>query len=231
MGTLYTCSHRGAIPELTSIPEALTQDPLQTPLQAAPFQITENDITYTITPRFNYRLSGLVVSKRDHDTGLITSLHRRWQDHLNTADICLIWGENVKIDLTPFEFSSGQFTCFYKTKDRAAWETFDGDRLSNNHLLVQDDYLKRKIAELNIGDTITLTGWLSDYLNHETGSHRKTSIVRTDTGNGACETIWVTDIERLYAHQDPWHQAFLTAVALMVLSTLVWLWGTGTGRF
>lgn len=230
VGTLFSCSQRGSLPQLTNPPPALFSDPLQLPINKKPFQVTEEDIQYTITPKFDYQLSGLIVSKRDHNTGLLTSLHRRWKDHLNTADICLIWGENIQTDLTLFEFSSGQFTCFYKTNSRDNLKYFDGNRLSNNHLILQDDYLRKQIARLNIGDVVTLKGWLADYRNETTGGERKTSTIRTDTGNGACETIWVTDVERLISYTDPWHQAFLACCALLALSIIAWFWAVGSGR-
>lgn len=137
----------------------------------------------------------------------------------------------MNINLADFEFWNRQFTCFYQTHDHDAFETFDGDRLSNNHLLVQDNYLKKQIARLNPGDIITLTGWLADYKNHETGSQRHTSTIRTDTGNGACETIWITDVERLQAYTDPWHRNFLFSVCLLAFSIMGWFWGVGTGRY
>lgn len=232
VATCYSCSQRGALPQLVDPPSALYKDPLQTPLKSKPpFDVKENGITYIITPHFNYTLSGMIVSKKDHDSGLITSLHRRWKDYLNTADICLIWGKNLDINLADFEFWNRQFTCFYQTYDREALKTFDGQRLSNNHLLVQDDYLRKQILRLNVGDVVTLRGWLSDYKNLETGGKRTTSTIRTDTGNGACETIWVTDVERLQAHIDPWHRAYLSCVAMLVFSILFWFWGVGTGRY
>lgn len=51
-------------------------------------------------------------------------LHGRWNDHLNVAGFCVVWGHNTGIDLQAFDFCSGQFTCFFRTDDPTAWRSF-----------------------------------------------------------------------------------------------------------
>jgi hypothetical protein len=45
------------------------------------------------------------------------------------------------------------------------------------------------------GDHIRLKGMLVTYSNPANGFFRGTSTTRNDTGNGACETIFITDFE------------------------------------
>ena len=45
------------------------------------------------------------------------------------------------------------------------------------------------------GDQVRLRGVLAEYRNPQNGFFRSTSTTRDDTGNGACETIYVTDFE------------------------------------
>ena len=69
------------------------------------------------------------------------------------------------------------------------------DQLSNNHVLIDDELIKTKLMSSEPGDQIWLKGYLAEYSNPANGFHRSTSTNRTDTGNGACETIYVTDFE------------------------------------
>jgi hypothetical protein len=43
------------------------------------------------------------------------------------------------------------------------------------------------------GDHIRLKGVLAKYANKDSGFNRGTSITREDTGNGACETIYLNE--------------------------------------
>ena len=45
------------------------------------------------------------------------------------------------------------------------------------------------------GDYIRFKGLLASYQNPGNGFSRGTSTVRTDTGNGACETVYLSEFE------------------------------------
>ncbi|TNF88303.1 MAG: hypothetical protein EP301_05205, partial [Gammaproteobacteria bacterium] len=182
------------VADLAILPE-LGQEPVQDTLVVEAFEVHLNDVVYQVEPKYAYDLHGLVVSYQHHDGERM--LHRRWNDHLNVADLCVVWGANAsQLDLNEFEFWNGQFTCFVKTGDRAAWRAFDETGLSNNHLLTEDPYLRQMIEKVRIGDQIRIRGWLAGYRNQH-GFSRGTSTTRTDRGNGACETIYVRDFQIL----------------------------------
>ncbi len=133
-------------------------------------------------------------------------LHKRWNDHLNAADICVVWSNTAfDLNLNDYSFWNGQFTCNIKTADSGAWARFDMHQLSNNHLLSSDKVIRNKIKDISVGDQIYIKGWLSEYAS-EGGSKRGTSITREDSGNGACETIFVTEFDILRASQNPWRK-------------------------
>jgi len=68
-------------------------------------------------------------------------------------------------------------------------------QLSNNHLLTDDPEVKRALMAAEPGDHIRLKGVLATYANPGNGFERGTSITRTDTGNGACETVYLQDFD------------------------------------
>lgn len=199
---LVSCWNRNNFPQAISLNEAAQGPPLQTATDAAPFSVTTNDTDYLIEPRYRYDLHGVVVSYGHHDGNY--SLHRLWNDHLNVADICIVWGDNANgVDLNRFSFRNGKFTCNYSTSDPVAWERFREDQISNNHLLTEDEGLRARIGDVRIGDQVRVRGWLASYSNDD-GFKRGTSTTREDSGNGACETLYVS---RTSGSSNPWTMA------------------------
>lgn len=193
---------------------ALLQEPLQTPTDKAAFAVTAGDIRYQIQPLYEYDLYGLIVSYRHHDGDY--ALHKLWNDHLNVADVCVVWQQNATdAHLHHLDFWNGQFTCNVKTSNQAAWDSFQMNQLSNNHLLSVDNAVRDKLNDIRIGDQIHIKGWLASYTNDQGGS-RGSSTTRDDTGNGACETIFVQSVDILSQYHNRWR-------ALMVLSLLVFI--------
>ena len=173
-----------------------------------------NQVLYQVQPLYDYSLYGLVVSYSHHDGD--SMLHKLWNDHLNTADVCVVWSHTAfDLNLNDYSFWNGQFTCNIKTSDSAAWARFDMTQLSNNHLLSDDKLIRDQINDISVGDQIYIKGWLSEYAS-EGGSKRGTSITRNDTGNGACETIFVTEFDILRSSPNPWRK-------LMYLSLMLFL--------
>jgi hypothetical protein len=144
-------------------------------------------------------------------------------DSVDLKDLCVIWGNNITDDnFHKFSFWSDPWTCWYRTEDRQALEDFYGNQLSNNHLISNNDRALETIRNAHIGDQIHLKGMLVNYSDASNpGWTRETSTVRTDTGNGACEVVFVDQIKILKAANTGWWQ-------VRNLSRLV-LWITGIG--
>ncbi len=213
------------------LPREVLEEPVQGPVGERQFQINFRDVDYQIHRKYSYEIVGMVVSYRQHDGD--TGLHRRWNDHVNVADLCVVWGKNLQgVDLNQFEFFNGEFTCNFSTRDAQAWAQFVPEQLSNNHLITDWAELRDRIADVRVGDLIRVRGHLVHY--GEVGAPerylRKTSITRTDTGNGACETIYVDDFQVLQSMPNPWRPAFTLGGWTAVLSGGFWLFGVATGR-
>jgi len=222
-----TCSRHDALPaDIVPLPE-LEREPRQSPTEAAPFAVNKGGIEYRVQPLYDYELDGLVVSWAPHSGD--SMLHRLWGDHLNVADLCVVWGHNANgVDLQRFHFENGQFTCFFRTRDEAAWRSFRLAQVSNNHLLTDDAWLEDKIGSVEVGDQIRLRGYLARYSNTD-GFDRGTSTTRDDTGNGACETIWVTAFDVTRAAASTWRTLEDLALAGLLLSAGVWFVGVLRG--
>ena len=199
-------------------------EPVQEAVDEVPFAVSAGGVNYQVEPLYEYELWGLVVSRHDVDSWR-DYLHKRWNDHLNVADLCVLWGTNIVDDnYNALDFSSGQFTCNFFTRSQAAFLAFDQTAISNNHLLTDDAALAAAIRGARIGDQIHLRGRLARYSHNEgSGFSRGTSTVRTDKGNGACETIWVKDFEVLQTANDGWRLLKWLALALLFAGVMFWM--------
>jgi hypothetical protein len=226
---LASCWQRNEFPEDLPVAPALLEPPVQSAVGIPPFTVTNNGTNYRIKPRYRYDLHGLVVSYAHHNGNY--SLHRLWNDHINVADVCVVWGGNATgADLNRFRFWSGKFTCDFRTDDAGVWERFREDRISNNHLLTDDERIRKRIKRVRIGDQIRVRGWLVDYSNNK-GFSRGTSTTREDRGNGACETIYVQDFEILQSIDNGWRTLMKLALAGVISSSLLWVVGVMRGHF
>ena len=226
---LTSCWQRNEFPADMSIMPALLEPPVQHAVSTEPFTVANNGTEYRIAPHYEYDLHGLVVSYAHHNGNY--SLHRLWGDHINVADVCVVWSENVDgSDLNNMKFWTGTFTCNYQTGDSGTGERFREDRISNNHLLTDDSRIRKKIKQVRIGDQVRLRGWLVSYSN-EAGFSRGTSTTRDDRGNGACETIYLEQFEILRPLENGWRTLMNFSLAGVIGSSLLWLVGVMRGVF
>ncbi|WP_077002595.1 hypothetical protein [Variovorax sp. KK3] len=211
----------GRLPARQTLLPALHADPAQTMVERPAFMVRAGGVDYRIAPLADYDITGLVVSR--HDTSSWWNwIHAASNDHLNVADLCMIWGANAADGAyEKMSFSSGQFVCYVEGKDPAAFRPEYLRALSNNHLLTDNPAVARRLRSLRIGDQIRLRGQLASY-SHNAGFAftRGTSLVREDTGNGACETLFVRDIEVL-RRAPAWPRWLAWLGALLVLAGLV----------
>lgn len=220
--TIVSCFKRNEFPLDYSIPAALLEEPSQSKIEEAPFAVSYGGVGYRVEPKFDYILTGLVVSFRHHDGD--SMLHKLWNDHFNVSDVCVVWGGNTQPNLLrDLDFWNGQFTCNVKTDDAKVWSRFRTDQLSNNHLVSADDYLRKKIATVKVGDQIRIRGKLSAY-SAENGGTRGTSTTRTDTGNGACETIYIEDFQVMQSMDSLWRTLLFLSWIILPLSLIGYLW-------
>jgi hypothetical protein len=226
---LASCWHRNDYPVDMPVEKALEAMPVQKAVKEAPFNVTQEGVRYEVSPLYSYDLKGLIVSYEHHDGNY--SLHRLWNDHLNVADICVLWGDNLQgPDLNTFKFWNGEFTCNFTTADQQSWEQFRPDKISNNHLLAVDGLVRNTIEKVRIGDQVRIRGWLASYSNGQ-GFSRGTSISREDKGNGACETIYVQEMSILRSMESGWRRLMNFSLFGFIVSGLIWVIAVLRGVF
>ena len=211
--------NRNDLPENIDYVPQIANEPAQTATSKRPFDVRYENVQYHIAPEYEYDIVGMIVSFRHHDNN--SRMHRLANDHLNMLDVCVVWGNNTQgAQLQKLEFWNGIFTCNVQTRDQAAWDSFDMYQLSNNHLISDDDRVRDQVGDIRIGDQIRVRGYLASYASPN-GSTRGTSTTRLDTGDGACETIYVQRFEIMRSATSYWRISMYAALFALVVGLVV----------
>lgn len=209
---------RNELPAPDTLLAEIAAEPVQSVTTKQPFTADYAGVRYAVEPEFEYELHGMVVSYRQHDGK--SRMHRAANDHLNVADLCVVWGDTAASPyLNDVSFWNGIFTCNFSTRSQAAWESIDVTQVANNHLISDDEALRAEIARVSIGDQIRVRGWLASYGTG--GAKRGTSTTRTDTGDGACETIFVQEFAITRRSRNPWRSVLYAALGVLALAIVV----------
>ena len=212
--------NRNEIPGDIDYVDALQDEPRQTATRKPTFDVEYNDVAYRVEPEYAYDITGMIVSYRHHHDEN-SRMHALAKDHLNMLDVCVVWGDNPANErLDRISFWNGLFTCNFKTRDQQAWDAFRLDQISNNHLLSDDEYIRRQVKKIRVGDQVRVRGYLASYAS-EGGSKRGTSTTRTDTGNGACETIYIDIFEVIEPATSYWRISMWSSLALLLTGLVV----------
>ena len=189
---------KDALPPAAGLSAGLLEEPAQVTVSRKPIDTRVNGIDYRIQPRYTYDLRGLIVSLHHSDTWWDYA-HKEWND---------------------------QWTCSFEARSQEAWNAFDMTGASNNHMVTDDPAVARALKELRIGDQVRVRGYLVDYTVFKDGrpaGTRVSSEVRTDTGNGACEVLYVESLDLLGSANRAWRIAWKAALWLLLLSALAWI--------
>jgi hypothetical protein len=219
---LTSIIRKDRLPGAEEIDISLYSDPIQRQTSLGVFSKEVNDNTYLIQPLYSYELSGLVVSYHASDVWWDIYHHGSWQDFINIKDLCVVWGRNLQteayLDMT---YDSDNWTCFYMASNQGGADRFRSDQLSNNHLLSDDEEIRELIMGAGIGDQVRLKGQLVNYVNPANNFSRGSSVTRNDTGNGACETIYVENFEVIKKNNPGWRAAYLAGKIIIAASIVL----------
>jgi len=194
------------LPPQNEIQATLKLEPKQTETSHEKFTFSYRGTDYEVQPKADYELWGLVVSH--NNINKFGDIYHN-EDSVDLKDICVIWGDNLlNGSYLDGKYKSGSWTCYWEFNDQDAWIKFKESQISNNHLIASDESIQDQIRGLRVGDQVHVKGYLVDYSNKETGWKRETSLTRQDTGNHACEVIFVNKLEILKPGNVLWYQLY-----------------------
>lgn len=213
------------LPDAQKLDQDLFTEPKQVRVSRPPVDTRVNGVDYRIQPRYSYDMRALVVSTHDSDTWWDYA-HKAWNDNVNVVDLCVVWGENAASGIYHYiSFWNDQWTCSFQAKTNEAWSAFDMKEASNNHMVTDDPAVAKALRAVRIGDQIRVRGYLVDYTTYKDGQPagtRVSSEVRTDTGNGACEVLFVESFDVIRSTGQGWRLGLKIALGCLLLSLIAW---------
>ena len=213
------------LPPPAAVSAELRDEPKQIRVARRPIDTSVGGVEYRIQPRYSYDMSALVVSLHHSDTWWDYA-HKAWGDNINLMDLCVVWGKSALSGAyRAINFSNNQWECHWSTSSREAWDAFNQAEAANNHMVTDDPGIARALRRIRIGDQIRVRGYLVNYTTFRNGvatGTRVSSEVRTDTGDGACEVLYVESLETIVPASRAWRNAGLAALALFVASLIGW---------
>ena len=201
---------KGRLGKPAAMDPSLLREPVQGPTSREPFQFEYMGEVYNVRPFASYEIWGLVVTHNNTE-GFGDIYHDATS--VDTKDLCMIWGANLQgEDYRHADYWSGSWTCYVKVP---AGRFFAMEALSNSHLITDSDDIRERISQVRVGDQVRVSGLLVGYqAESNPGFWRDSSLVRTDTGNGACEVIFVEDLEIIRKGTPLFYLAFTLSLWL-----------------
>ena len=90
-------------------------------------------------------------------------------------------------------------------------------------MISDDKFIRKKLRKIRVGDQIRIAGWLASYKNLNNGGTRGTSITRDDEGNGACETIYVSEVSILKHYSSVWRKLMYLFLLVFIVSLVMYV--------
>jgi hypothetical protein len=166
----------------------VAQVPEQVDLQASSFFVDD----YELTRKAKFEIRARVLSKEPYYMGRTADLA--------PIDLALGWGamsDSAVLD----QIDISQSARWYRTKYDLPPPIADKQIIassSNMHMIPARKGIERKLKKLREGDIVLIQGFLVD-VYHVSGWHWQSSMSRTDTGDGACELVYVESLLTLSA--------------------------------
>ena len=167
----------------TADPSLVSKAPLQTPLEGAPIQLPFGDVTATLVPRARYALTAYALITDN-------TMFDPWAD-VAGLDITFGWGpvaspailRHLSLHLRR-RYVSVRWDAEMPLSSAVVMQ-----HLSNHHLIAGDPDVAKTLGKIRPGDLVEMEGALVDLTVR--GRRMRTSLTRDDTGNGACEVLFV----------------------------------------
>jgi hypothetical protein len=162
-------------------------EPVQEETDREPFEIETGEGTVTLRPRADFEVSAVVVGSERYRFDASA--------FLSPVDLALIWGD---LPEEPYksQVSYGQMTRYYfwKTPTRELDLGYIQAHSSNMHMIPSTPNLRRALLAVDEADAVRIRGLLVNASTEE-GFTWKSSTSRKDSGPGACELVWVEEVQ------------------------------------
>ena len=142
-----------------------------------------------LLPKAEYTLKGVVKSKKKYSD---------YPSQISVYDLAIAWGElndEENEDFITYSQSGRWYYYRYKSGTPVS-AAYIAEHSANVHIIHKNMEILDQIKDVEEGDLIMLKGYLVDvdFNQDQNSSLWKTSTTRNDTGNGACEILYVEEL-------------------------------------
>lgn len=169
-------------PVVHGIGEIAPNDPIQTSTNAADIQLNG----FTLTPLADYEIKARVLSTEDYSTGV--------EADLSPTDLALGWGPmSDEAVLNKIDISQSNRFFYWHVDEFPIPQREIEIHAANTHIIPANDSVKRILSKIRPGQIVEIKGQLIEAKRPD-GWHWRSSLTREDTGAGACELFYVTEL-------------------------------------
>ena len=161
----------------------VAERPLQVDLQPSSFMLDD----YQLTRKASFEIRARVLSKEPYYLNRTADLA--------PIDLALGWGEMSDTAVLK-QIDISQSGRWYRTKydlPPPISEQAIVFNSSNMHMIPARKDIERSLKNLREGDIVFIRGFLVD-VDHDSGWNWRSSMSRLDTGDGACELVYVESL-------------------------------------
>jgi hypothetical protein len=144
---------------------------------------------YRITPLAEFEAKALILHLKKYGSGR--------ESDLSPIDLALGWGPmSDQSVIDRLEISQSGRWYEYKARVLPIPQKVISASSSNMHMIPADEEVEDVLDDLHRGDIVWFSGYLVEAKSSD-GWGWRSSLSRTDEGNGACEIVWVRDVKRI----------------------------------
>jgi hypothetical protein len=160
-------------------------DPQQSDIEnSTPFSLKG----YRLTPLARFRVKARVLGAERYRLGR--------ESELSPVDLALGWGPmSDSTVLERLRISQGNRFYYYAWENNPPIAPQDiVTHSANMHMIPADAMIERRLEAVRPGDIVAFQGQLVA-IEASDGWRWRSSMTRSDTGSGACEVVWVSDLQ------------------------------------
>ena len=179
-------------------PISLDAEPVQTAIEPPEeITVTRGGQSFTIEKLYTYEVQGEVLSASKYDL--------TWTNDFFDVDLGLIWGPKRESLKHNFKFFQMGRWLFWRTDEEPGPDlrAVVTRSISNNHAIPAEGSKRvaSMLRRIGKGDVVRLKGALVKISGPGGEVLATSSFSRDDTGDGACEVVWIDELQvggRLY---------------------------------
>ena len=169
---------------------SVLSQPIQKETIVSEFVVSRKGKELKVIPLADFDINGVVVSTKRYYSGFDAAVV--------PIDIGIVWGEITKPEnIANIYFEQiVRFLRYRITGDLPFGYDYINKNVANIHAVPENKKIKRVLNSINKYDKVHLKGYLIQIESISNKNYRRrSSLTRDDTGDGACEVMWINHVK------------------------------------